>query len=457
VIDDEDAVQEFAGAFETHLTVPLPSRPDDSDEALHQWANRHGIKYTRIRLDRGSTPDQPMLTYRGQGILTMQRSRAQGWVTRLRDAGFTIGIRGRGSRRGVRGARRQPGRGRRLGRRTGQRRMIGDHQEARWRAARRAALDHVLSLIAETPWSENLVLRGSMVMTAWAGHRAREPADLDFVVLPELNTPVDPLEPYPHVDRVDVVQQWPEAADGAARYEIWMDGEEQYETRGLHPRTAPDGLNWETDREAPDRIPPPYDLPHRVRRQPQATPHVVLDADNAREDHTWGYAYSAHDTAGVRILIPWQAEGLPRGEVQIDFALDERLPRPPVWTPIPRGDGGAPSIIRTASRELSLAWKLQWLYTDAAAGHGQRCKDLYDAVLLAQDDRTRLSPRLLRKVLRDPTSGAAPDGLSLDSVQFDEKDWTAFRAEHPGAQGTAQGWLHRLAAALAPISATLHA
>lgn len=39
-----------------------------------------------------------------------------------------------------------------------------------------------------------------------------------------------------------------------------------------------------------------------------------------------------------------------------------------------------------------------------------------------------------------------------DSVRFDEADRVAFRADHPGAQGTARDRLHRLTAALAAES-----
>ncbi|MGY0231539.1 nucleotidyl transferase AbiEii/AbiGii toxin family protein [Longispora urticae] len=53
-----------------------------------------------------------------------------------------------------------------------------------WRSARRAAMDHVLGLVAAAPWADSLMLRGSALMAAWFGDAAREPADLDFVVLP---------------------------------------------------------------------------------------------------------------------------------------------------------------------------------------------------------------------------------------------------------------------------------
>lgn len=90
VIDYGGPVKEFAGAFETHLTVPLPSRSGDGDEGIRQWATHNDMKYTRIRLERGSKPDQPMLTYRGRGVLSVQRSRAQGWAERLLDEGFSV-------------------------------------------------------------------------------------------------------------------------------------------------------------------------------------------------------------------------------------------------------------------------------------------------------------------------------------------------------------------------------
>ncbi|MFJ9455482.1 nucleotidyl transferase AbiEii/AbiGii toxin family protein [Kitasatospora sp. NPDC101447] len=53
-----------------------------------------------------------------------------------------------------------------------------------WLAARREALNTVLSAVAESPWADHLVLRGSILLRAWYGEQAREPGDLDFVVRP---------------------------------------------------------------------------------------------------------------------------------------------------------------------------------------------------------------------------------------------------------------------------------
>ncbi|MFJ3830035.1 hypothetical protein ACIPWI_18980 [Streptomyces sp. NPDC090046] len=298
----------------------------------------------------------------------------------------------------------------------------------------RAALDHLLRLIAESAWGDCLVLRGSMVMPAWAGSRARPPGDLDFVVLPPSPVPVDALHPHPYVAAYDAVQQWPEAADGAAHYEIWADGEEEFETRGLRAEVPPEGLVWQPEPE-PDDFPPYDDLLELVRARPQAAAGVLLDADAASRDGSWAYAYAhAEDgPAGVRILIPWRAESGPLGVAQLDFSRDERLPEAPVWTAVPRGDGGV-TAVRTASRGLSLAWKLRWLRQDAASGEGPQCKDLYDAVLLAHACRGQ--------PLAEPPC--------LAGVRVDEQAWERFRADHPGVHGTAGDWLARLRTALAP-------
>ena len=90
-------MNEFTGDFETHLTVLAEPGPHDGDgdrdgdrEALAAWAERHGLSYLRILLDQGTTPDQPMLTYRGRGTLTDQKASSGLWTERLRADGFTV-------------------------------------------------------------------------------------------------------------------------------------------------------------------------------------------------------------------------------------------------------------------------------------------------------------------------------------------------------------------------------
>ncbi|MDK0523131.1 hypothetical protein [Streptomyces sp. ML-6] len=83
---------EFEGEFETHLTVRFDPRADGAEEdaRLARWARRHGLKLTRIVLDRGAVPDQPMLTERGRGSLSGQRAAAELRAQALRAAGFPV-------------------------------------------------------------------------------------------------------------------------------------------------------------------------------------------------------------------------------------------------------------------------------------------------------------------------------------------------------------------------------
>jgi hypothetical protein len=78
-------VRDFQGHFETHLTLAATDH-----ESAARWCDAHGAKFTRIVLDRGEAPDQPMLTVRGHGTLGEQRVAARAWCDRLRAAGFTV-------------------------------------------------------------------------------------------------------------------------------------------------------------------------------------------------------------------------------------------------------------------------------------------------------------------------------------------------------------------------------
>jgi hypothetical protein len=320
------------------------------------------------------------------------------------------------------------------------------------RAAHRIALDHVLSLIAAQPWSDTLVLRGSRLLRAWAGDLAREPADIDFVVLPDLSVPIDLLDPYPYVSGFDAVQQWPEFADGAGRYEIWKDEDEECHTRGIRAIVPPDGLHWDPDRGGIDPyINYCYRLVEQERRLPDAPLGIRLDRKGMHADTTWAYSYGGSGSGGIRVIVPWSAPGLAGGQVQVDFALDERLPEPPVWTRIPlTHDATQQLLVQAATRELSLAWKLLWLQTDSTADAGPRPKDLYDAVILAEDNRTRLSPRLLRRVIcqGEANAVARTSETDIEIASPTSADWSAFVADNPGTTGSARDWLNRLTTAL---------
>lgn len=139
-------------------------------------------------------------------------------------------------------------------------------EDAAWRAARREALDLVLAAVAGSPWAGSLVLRGSVLLSAWFGDAAREPGDIDFVVVPG----------------------------------DWDIGEDR---TGL----MLDGIALAAERHSA-----------------AYGGGVRLSARDAVSDDIWTY----ERVPGRRLLLPWSAPGLPGGGVQLDFVFNERLPVP---------------------------------------------------------------------------------------------------------------------------------
>ncbi|MEV4508206.1 nucleotidyl transferase AbiEii/AbiGii toxin family protein [Dactylosporangium sp. NPDC049525] len=298
-------------------------------------------------------------------------------------------------------------------------------------SAHRDVLDHVLAVVAADPVGDTLVLRGSMTMPAWVGGRARPPGDLDWIVRPVAVRGLDGRDPYPFLDRVDPVQYWPETTQGAGRAQPWTYLDE--DTGGVRALLPPEGLRWMSDEELDPED--PATQPHALvldllEKDPRTPGGAVLDVTNAQPDRDWDYAGFRRDyggSAGARVLVPWQAGAL-SGTVQLDFAYDEPLPEPPVLTAVPRGGGGTATAVWTASRELSLLWKLQWLAEDQTREGAARGKDVYDAVLLGELDGVTLPPRLRR--LLPPLDPAAVRSMTVD--------WSSWPVHDPDS------WLDRL-------------
>ncbi|SHI24633.1 nucleotidyl transferase AbiEii/AbiGii toxin family protein [Streptomyces sp. 3214.6] len=144
-----------------------------------------------------------------------------------------------------------------------------------WRAARRRALDLALAAISDSEWVDSLVLRGSVLMSAWFGDAAREPGDLDFVVVP---------------------QQW-----------------------GIDdPRTA----------RMLDAIAAAAEALASARG-----PQLGISAAGAAVEDIWTY----ERVPGRRMVLPWSAPGLPGGHVQLDFVFNEKLPEAPEPVELPGG------------------------------------------------------------------------------------------------------------------------
>ncbi|KAB2339346.1 nucleotidyl transferase AbiEii/AbiGii toxin family protein [Actinomadura rudentiformis] len=253
-----------------------------------------------------------------------------------------------------------------------------------WYAARRRAVDHVLAAIAQSRWAEHLVLRGSVLLRAWYGDAAREPGDLDFVVVP---------------------RSWQMA---------------EHRTREMLDGIAQAAEAMSDEAHLPD--------------------DVQLNAAGAVSEDIWTY----DRVPGRRLVLPWKAEGLPQGTVQLDFVFNEHLPAEPELTEIPRYDGGEPALLQAASPELSLAWKVMWLLDDIYP----QGKDLYDAWLLAQD--TRLGYRLLVEAMVAGDPARVRHLPTLADVGRLEVDWEEFHKEYPGLPGTGEDYHYRLTSALTP-------
>ncbi|WP_327071231.1 nucleotidyl transferase AbiEii/AbiGii toxin family protein [Kitasatospora sp. NBC_01302] len=239
---------------------------------------------------------------------------------------------------------------------------------AAWYAARRRAMDLLLAAIADSPWAEALVLRGSVLLRAWFGAQAREPGDLDFVVVPP---------------------QW----------------------RIEEPRTA--------------------EMLDGIARAAEAASHgpVRFTASEAVSEDIWTY----DRVPGRRLLLPWRADGLPDGAIQLDFVFNEPLRVPPQPALLPAAEGPATGTagarLNAASPELSLAWKLMWLVSDAYP----QGKDLYDAVLLAES--TPLRYQVLRDVFTDGEALYAEHPVEAFTIaelgHTVSVGWEHFASEYP--------------------------
>ncbi|WP_106397008.1 nucleotidyl transferase AbiEii/AbiGii toxin family protein [Actinocorallia populi] len=262
------------------------------------------------------------------------------------------------------------------------------HRDAavRWYAARDAAFGHVLEAVAESEWADHLVLRGSVLLASWFGAGARPPGDLDFVVVPR---------------------------------------------------------NWKLEDERTDRM--LADLARLAERVSRSgAGDVLLSADEAVSDEIWTY----DRVPGRRLVLPWRAEGVPAGSVQLDFVFGERLAEPPSPTLLHRSEG-EPLTLLAATPEQSLAWKVLWLVEDMYP----RAKDLYDAMLLAE--AVTVDARLLHR-----TFTAADDRYATHPPSFQDLleavryiDWEEFSAEYPEAPPVADPGAERLLDALLPAFA----
>ncbi|MER5891818.1 nucleotidyl transferase AbiEii/AbiGii toxin family protein [Streptomyces sp. NPDC001876] len=144
-----------------------------------------------------------------------------------------------------------------------------------WQSARSEALAAVRDGAAASRWAESLVLRGSTLMALWFGTLAREPGDLDFVVVPAL-------------------WRMEEGRTSALLAGVAAAAESQ----------AAAGAGG-----------------------------VRIDAAGAVCEDIWTY----ERVPGRRMMLPWHAPGTSGGWIQLDFVFGESLPEPPERIRLPSG------------------------------------------------------------------------------------------------------------------------
>ncbi len=156
-------------------------------------------------------------------------------------------------------------------------------------------------------------------------------------------------------------------------------------------------------------------------------------------DDIWMY----EKAPGKRLIIPWECEDPTlNGTVQMDLVFEEILPSEPELINIAPPDQPAVQML-AASVKQSLAWKLVWLTND----HYAQGKDLYDAVLLAEN--STLDAELLRDTFEvsDQWTTARPNPIchfDADMILDWYVEWDDFKKEYPHIPGTEEQWKHRL-------------
>ncbi|HET6884511.1 MAG TPA: nucleotidyl transferase AbiEii/AbiGii toxin family protein [Pirellulales bacterium] len=131
-----------------------------------------------------------------------------------------------------------------------------------WRAARRQVIYHLLRIVSESEWRDNLILRGSVLLTTWLGEVAREPGDIDWVVTPST-----------------------------------------LGVRSSFSNAMLDGLI------------------RLVAERSHVGDIEILAAETAVDD-IWTYDRAP----GRRIVFPWRSTGLARGFTQLDFVFQQEMP-----------------------------------------------------------------------------------------------------------------------------------
>ncbi len=165
--------------------------------------------------------------------------------------------------------------------RAGDPQFASERDRQRWYAARASVLAQMLRLVEGSPWRDRLVLRGSVLLQAYLGERARTPGDIDWVVLPT-----------------------------------------------------------DLEADAPQAQQMLQELAALLTQRHTIGP-VRIHFDRVAHDDIWTYERAE----GRRMTIVWSLDDLPPGQVQFDFVFRDPLPSAPVEVRIPLSEGEPVSLL----------------------------------------------------------------------------------------------------------------
>lgn len=265
--------------------------------------------------------------------------------------------------------------------------------EKRWFRLRSRVLQHILKQVSQSPASEHLVLRGSLLMSLWFGQNARRPGDIDWVVIPKLWGFATP-------QAIDLIENIENCLKGTQ-----VEGELAF---------------------------------------------TIPDREFASDD-IWMY----EKAPGKRLIIPWECEDPTlNGTVQMDLVFEETMPSEPVLINIAPQDEPAVQLM-AASAEQSLAWKILWLETDAY-GQGKDLYDavlLAENTTLSVDvlRETFLAATTSYSSYPNPIHQ-----FDADAILNWHIEWEDFKKEYPQIPDTEEQWKHRLIRGLDSLLTQLH-
>ncbi len=265
---------------------------------------------------------------------------------------------------------------------------------SRWLNIRQQVIDYLLQTINSSPWKDNFVLRGSLLLKAWLGDRAREPGDIDWVFRPHNINIYDPF--------------------------------------------AEEAFNG---------------LIQRVLNNPQVG-NAVIDVDKISVTGIWAYQRAS----GRRIIFPWKAEGIPPGDLQMDVVFSEELLAEPIQTYIPSSVGESTLVwaaSKELSLAWKLLWLETDRYPQGkdlydATLLAEQTHLPFDLLCQVLQSSADWNNEVLRK-----SNFSWRSGFPL-IMQAKYLDWDNFKKEYPWVEGEAKDWEDRLSLALLPTFANLN-